>query len=137
MGNVRWYFAKAEARLTGKQGAKAASKRDRKDDKAKPAKSQLKVNEKAMDIQCQICKSTFLKTTRAPAYVASAPLSFTRIPYKRTMLTRSQSYRACDEQAQQGAQRLLPKFRRRINSSLTDRYPESEMMDFVHEFGAT
>ena len=51
------------------QGAKAASKRDRKDDKTKVAKSQLKVNEKAMDIQCQICKSTFLKTTRAPAYV--------------------------------------------------------------------
>lgn len=24
-----------------------------------------------MDIQCQICKSTFLKTTRAPQYVAS------------------------------------------------------------------
>jgi hypothetical protein len=49
------------------QGAKAASKRDRKDKDAKPAKSQLKVNEQAKDIQCTVCKSTFLKTTRAPA----------------------------------------------------------------------
>jgi hypothetical protein len=49
------------------QGAKAASKRDRKDKDNKVAKSQLKVNEQAKDIQCQVCKSTFLKTTRAPA----------------------------------------------------------------------
>ncbi|KAH6711628.1 At2g23090 like protein [Leptodontidium sp. 2 PMI_412] len=54
------------------KGAKAASKRDRKDDKTKVAKSQLKVNEKAMDIQCVICKSTFLKTTRAPALTEHA-----------------------------------------------------------------
>lgn len=54
------------------QGAKAASKRDRKDKDTKVAKSQLKVNEKAMDIQCNVCKSTFLKTTRAPAYVPSS-----------------------------------------------------------------
>jgi len=48
-------------------GAKAAQKRDRNAKDAKgTAKSQLKTNEKAMDIQCQICKSTFLKTTRAP-----------------------------------------------------------------------
>ncbi|KAH8597442.1 At2g23090 like protein [Bisporella sp. PMI_857] len=54
-------------------GAKAASKRDRKDDKGpKEAKSQLKVNQKAMDIQCQVCKSTFLKTTRAPALTEHA-----------------------------------------------------------------
>lgn len=26
-------------------------------------------NAKAMDIQCTVCKSTFLKTTRAPQYV--------------------------------------------------------------------
>lgn len=26
-------------------------------------------NQAAMDIQCQICKSTFLKTTKAPEYV--------------------------------------------------------------------
>lgn len=57
------------------QGAKAASKRDRKDKDTKVAKSQLKVNEKAMDIQCGICKSTFLKTTRAPAYVSLSPLT--------------------------------------------------------------
>ncbi|KAJ5037261.1 uncharacterized protein L3040_007438 [Drepanopeziza brunnea f. sp. 'multigermtubi'] len=48
-------------------GAKAASKRDRKGETKVVAKSQLKVNEKAMDIQCVICKSTFLKTSRAPA----------------------------------------------------------------------
>lgn len=54
------------------QGAKAASKRDRKDDKGpKAANSQLKKNEQAKDIQCQVCKSTFLKTTRAPAYVST------------------------------------------------------------------
>ncbi|KAK7962278.1 hypothetical protein PG997_009444 [Apiospora hydei] len=48
-------------------GAKAQQKRERnaKDGKG-VAKSQLKVNQQAMDIQCVICKSTFLKTTRAP-----------------------------------------------------------------------
>jgi hypothetical protein len=50
------------------QGAKAASKRERNAEKGpKAAKSQLKVNEQAKDIQCNICKNTFLKTTRAPA----------------------------------------------------------------------
>lgn len=34
----------------------------------KEAKSQLKVNESAKDIQCKVCFSTFLKTSRAPAY---------------------------------------------------------------------
>ncbi|KAI0150881.1 At2g23090 like protein [Pestalotiopsis sp. NC0098] len=47
-------------------GAKAQQKRERNAKDSKVAKSQLKTNEKAMDIQCQICKSTFLKTTRAP-----------------------------------------------------------------------
>ncbi|KAI0199787.1 At2g23090 like protein [Astrocystis sublimbata] len=47
-------------------GAKAQQKRERNAKDSKAAKSQLKVNEKAMDIQCSICKSTFLKTTRAP-----------------------------------------------------------------------
>ncbi|KAI1483568.1 hypothetical protein K445DRAFT_18834 [Daldinia sp. EC12] len=47
-------------------GAKAAQKRERNAKDTKVAKSQLKSNIKAMDIQCQICKSTFLKTTRAP-----------------------------------------------------------------------
>ncbi|PMD61678.1 DUF1909-domain-containing protein, partial [Hyaloscypha bicolor E] len=54
-------------------GAKAASKRARKDkDDKGVAKSQLKVNEQAKDIQCDICKSTFLKTTRAPALTEHA-----------------------------------------------------------------
>ncbi|RKF65000.1 hypothetical protein OnM2_014021 [Erysiphe neolycopersici] len=53
-------------------GAKAASKRDRKEKSAKPAKSQLKSNEKAKDIQCNVCKLTFLKTVRAPALTEHA-----------------------------------------------------------------
>ncbi|KAI0009430.1 DUF1909-domain-containing protein [Xylariaceae sp. FL0662B] len=47
-------------------GAKAQQKRERNQKDSKVAKSQLKTNVKAMDIQCDICKSTFLKTTRAP-----------------------------------------------------------------------
>ncbi|KAK0384076.1 hypothetical protein NLU13_8165 [Sarocladium strictum] len=48
-------------------GARAQQKRERnmKDQKG-VAKSQLKVNEQAKDIQCTICKSTFLKTAKAP-----------------------------------------------------------------------
>ena len=33
------------------------------------AKSQLKTNQKAMNIQCETCKATFLSTTREPACV--------------------------------------------------------------------
>ncbi|KFH45514.1 hypothetical protein ACRE_037100 [Hapsidospora chrysogenum ATCC 11550] len=47
-------------------GAKAQQKRERNAKDTKTAKSQLKVNEKAMNIQCQICKSTFLQTTKLP-----------------------------------------------------------------------
>lgn len=75
MGNVRPPPTPAQIESAADklaiQGAKAASKRDRKDKDVKVAKSQLKVNEQAKDIQCNICKSTFLKTTRAPAYVKS------------------------------------------------------------------
>ncbi|KAH0494897.1 At2g23090 like protein [Trichoderma longibrachiatum] len=54
-------------------GAKAQQKRERNNEKGgKAAKSQLKVNAQAMDIQCQICKSTFLKTTKAPALTEHA-----------------------------------------------------------------
>ena len=68
MGNVsKQQRPKVKARSDRTQGAKAASKRDRKDDDKKPAKSQLKVNEAAKDIQCQVCKQPFLKTARAPA----------------------------------------------------------------------
>ncbi|PYI07750.1 DUF1909-domain-containing protein [Aspergillus sclerotiicarbonarius CBS 121057] len=54
-------------------GAKAATKRERnaKDTKA-AGKSQLKTNEAAKDIMCQVCRSTFLKTTRAPALTEHA-----------------------------------------------------------------
>ncbi|KAH7001631.1 At2g23090 like protein [Ilyonectria destructans] len=53
-------------------GAKAQQKRDRNQKDGKVAKSQLKVNKQACDIQCQICKSTFLKTTKAPALTEHA-----------------------------------------------------------------
>ncbi|KAH9890921.1 DUF1909-domain-containing protein [Cubamyces lactineus] len=49
-------------------GAKAAQKRERNAAKAgATAKSQLKVNQAAMNIICQTCRQTFLLTTRAPA----------------------------------------------------------------------
>jgi hypothetical protein len=70
MGNVRNPHSSSNTHqilTAAQQGAKAASKRDRKDKDTKVAKSQLKQNEQAKDIQCNICKSTFLKTTRAPA----------------------------------------------------------------------
>ncbi|UQC88074.1 uncharacterized protein CLUP02_13596 [Colletotrichum lupini] len=54
------------------RGAKAQQKRDRNAKDAKPKGSQLKVNAAAKDIQCQICKSTFLKTTKAPALTEHA-----------------------------------------------------------------
>jgi hypothetical protein len=49
-------------------GAKAAMRRDRqgKDGKAE-AKSQLKVNEKAKNIICVTCRTTFLCTAKAKA----------------------------------------------------------------------
>ncbi|KAK5992778.1 hypothetical protein PT974_06194 [Cladobotryum mycophilum] len=53
-------------------GAKAQQKRERNQKDGKAAKSQLKVNEKAMDIQCQVCKATFLKTTKAPGLTEHA-----------------------------------------------------------------
>ncbi|EJT73245.1 hypothetical protein GGTG_10092 [Gaeumannomyces tritici R3-111a-1] len=48
-------------------GNRAQQKRDRnaKDQKG-VQKSQLKVNEQAKNIQCEVCKATFLTTTREP-----------------------------------------------------------------------
>ncbi|KAF4125156.1 4F5 protein family [Geosmithia morbida] len=48
-------------------GAKAQQKRERNAKDQKTAKSQLKTNQQACDIQCVVCKSTFLRTTKAPA----------------------------------------------------------------------
>ncbi|CDO72440.1 hypothetical protein BN946_scf184977.g141 [Trametes cinnabarina] len=49
-------------------GAKAAQKRERNAAKAASGpKSQLKVNQQAMNIICQTCRQTFLLTTRPPA----------------------------------------------------------------------
>lgn len=55
-------------------GNRAQQKRERnaKDAKGGAAKSQLKVNETAMNIQCEVCKSTFLMTTREPQLLQHA-----------------------------------------------------------------
>ncbi|KAK1767010.1 At2g23090 like protein [Phialemonium atrogriseum] len=54
--------------MGGGNGAKAAQKRERNQKDAKgSAKSQLKANVAAMDIQCVICKATFLRTSREKA----------------------------------------------------------------------
>ncbi|KAJ5172162.1 hypothetical protein N7492_004755 [Penicillium capsulatum] len=54
-------------------GAKANQKRERNQkDAGKTAKSQTKSNEKALSIQCQTCKQTFLQTTKAPALLEHA-----------------------------------------------------------------
>ncbi|KAG8159978.1 hypothetical protein KVR01_010615 [Diaporthe batatas] len=59
--------------MGGGNGAKSAQKRERAMKNAgKEAKSQLKVNESAKDIQCKVCFSTFLKTSRAPALTEHA-----------------------------------------------------------------
>ncbi|CEN59834.1 At2g23090 like protein [Aspergillus pseudodeflectus] len=54
-------------------GAKAAMKRERNAKDAKGnGKSQTKINEAAKDIQCVVCRQTFLKTTRGPALTEHA-----------------------------------------------------------------
>ncbi|KAI5917854.1 At2g23090 like protein [Camillea tinctor] len=59
--------------MGGGNGCKSSKKRERNQkEAAKAPKSQLKSNVKAMDIQCQVCKATFLKTTRAPELTTHA-----------------------------------------------------------------
>lgn len=59
--------------MGGGNGAKAAQKRERNaKDKGAAAKSQLKANEKALNIQCDTCKATFLSTTRENALTEHA-----------------------------------------------------------------
>ncbi|KAK1828521.1 At2g23090-like protein [Podospora conica] len=59
--------------MGGGNGAKAAQKRERNLKAAGGnAKSQLKANEKAMNIQCDTCKATFLSTTRENALAEHA-----------------------------------------------------------------
>jgi len=54
-------------------GGNAAQKRERNQAKqGTTAKSQLKVNEAAKNIQCKTCFQTFLVTTRRPALVEHA-----------------------------------------------------------------
>ncbi|KAJ5226471.1 hypothetical protein N7468_007696 [Penicillium chermesinum] len=54
-------------------GAKANQKRERnaKQTKTGPT-SQIKSNQKAMSIMCQVCRQTFLQTTKAPALTEHA-----------------------------------------------------------------
>ncbi|KAI9291429.1 DUF1909-domain-containing protein [Neoconidiobolus thromboides FSU 785] len=53
-------------------GAKAQMKRERNAKDSKTAKSQLKVNEQARTIICQVCRSTFLCTIRPKALAEHA-----------------------------------------------------------------
>jgi len=54
--------------MGGGNGAKAAQKRERNADKNKKAAgSQLKANEAAKTIKCELCKQSFLGTMRKPA----------------------------------------------------------------------
>ncbi|KAJ5376580.1 hypothetical protein N7509_013466 [Penicillium cosmopolitanum] len=54
-------------------GARAQQKRERNATAGKTAaKSQTKSNEKAMSIICQVCRQTFLQTTKAPALLEHA-----------------------------------------------------------------
>ncbi|KAK0617996.1 At2g23090 like protein [Bombardia bombarda] len=66
--------------MGGGNGAKAAQKRERnlKNAAGGAQKSQLKTNQAAMDIQCQICKATFLKTTREKALTEHATNKHTK-----------------------------------------------------------
>ncbi|KAG8630463.1 hypothetical protein KVT40_002082 [Elsinoe batatas] len=48
-------------------GAKAASRRDRKDEGKKDPKSQLKSNAAAQSIKCKVCFQTFQSTTKQAA----------------------------------------------------------------------
>ncbi|KAI6783241.1 uncharacterized protein J7T54_004268 [Emericellopsis cladophorae] len=61
-------------------GAKAQQKRERAAKDKTVAKSQLKVNSQACDIQCVICRSTFLKTSKAPQYAACLTFRDRRAP---------------------------------------------------------
>ncbi|KAK2068195.1 hypothetical protein P8C59_002852 [Phyllachora maydis] len=59
--------------MGGGNGAKAAQKRERNaKNAAGPAKSQLKANSAAMNIQCDTCKATFLSTSREKALTEHA-----------------------------------------------------------------
>ncbi|PKS08233.1 hypothetical protein jhhlp_005175 [Lomentospora prolificans] len=53
-------------------GAKAQQKRERNQKDQKVAKSQLKSNAAACNIVCNVCKQTFLQTSKAPALTAHA-----------------------------------------------------------------
>lgn len=59
--------------MGGGNGAKAAQKRERNaKQNAKSAGSQLKTNEAAKTIVCDLCKQTFLGTMRKPALTTHA-----------------------------------------------------------------
>jgi hypothetical protein len=62
--------------MGGGNGAKAAQKRERNALKnGKSAGSQLKSNEAAKTIVCEMCKQSFLGTMRKPALTTHAEVS--------------------------------------------------------------
>ncbi|KAJ5109986.1 hypothetical protein N7532_002631 [Penicillium argentinense] len=69
MGNGARAQQKRERNAT--QG-KSVAKSQTKSRGLHPANTQVAQNEKAMNIQCQICKQTFLQTTKAPALLEHA-----------------------------------------------------------------
>lgn len=72
MGNVRGLiYNPLLSSANPSQGAKANQKRERNQKQAKTGPtSQSKSNQQAMNIMCQVCRQTFLQTTKAPAYVS-------------------------------------------------------------------
>ncbi|KAJ5881855.1 uncharacterized protein N7529_000527 [Penicillium soppii] len=61
-------------------GAKTLTQRKRDTKTTKAAGSQRDSNEKAMNIQCKICKQTFLQTTKAPALMEHAANKHAKLP---------------------------------------------------------
>ncbi|KEZ46004.1 hypothetical protein SAPIO_CDS1407 [Scedosporium apiospermum] len=53
-------------------GAKAQQKRERNQKDSKVAKSQLKSNTAACNIVCNVCKQSFLQTSKAPTLTIHA-----------------------------------------------------------------
>jgi hypothetical protein len=76
---VRVYNDSFLERMGGGNGAKAAQKRERNAEKNKKAAgSQLKANEAAKTIKCELCKQSFLGTMRKPALTTHAEVNHTK-----------------------------------------------------------
>jgi hypothetical protein len=81
--------------MGGGNGAKAAQKRERNAEKnKKSAGSQLKSNEAAKTIKCELCKQSFLGTMRRPALTTHAEVQYNYmhtgwLTYRRINILRS------------------------------------------------